>query len=94
MELPTVVVLLVLWLVGTTLLGSVALTLYLVGAYLLRPLAGPSFLVIVGVPSILRLEEVIVGTEGSGGEELDRQRSELLEWHAETTAAYDRLSHS
>jgi lipoteichoic acid synthase len=29
-----------------------------------------------------------------GGKELDRQRSELLEWHAETTAAYDRLSHS
>jgi hypothetical protein len=29
-----------------------------------------------------------------GGKELDRQRSELLKWHAETTAAYDRLSHS
>jgi lipoteichoic acid synthase len=29
-----------------------------------------------------------------GGKELDRQRSELLEWHADTTAAYDRLSHS
>jgi lipoteichoic acid synthase len=25
-----------------------------------------------------------------GGQELDRWRSELLEWHAETTAAYDR----
>jgi lipoteichoic acid synthase len=29
-----------------------------------------------------------------GGKELDRRRSELLEWHAETTAAYDRPSHS
>jgi lipoteichoic acid synthase len=29
-----------------------------------------------------------------GGKELHRRRSELLEWHAETTAAYDRPSHS
>jgi lipoteichoic acid synthase len=29
-----------------------------------------------------------------GGKELDRQRSELLEWHAETTAAYMRPSRS
>ena len=29
-----------------------------------------------------------------GGKELERWRSELLEWHAATTAAYDRSSHS
>ncbi len=29
-----------------------------------------------------------------GDKELHRRRSELLEWHAETTAAYDRPSHS
>jgi lipoteichoic acid synthase len=29
-----------------------------------------------------------------GDGELDRRRSELLKWHAETTAAYDRVSHS
>jgi hypothetical protein len=29
-----------------------------------------------------------------GGKELHRRRSELLEWHAETTAGYHRLSHS
>jgi len=29
-----------------------------------------------------------------GGKELDPRRSEVLEWHAETTAAYDRPSHS
>ncbi len=29
-----------------------------------------------------------------GGKELPRWRSELLGWHAETTAAYDRSSHS
>jgi len=29
-----------------------------------------------------------------GKEGLDQRRSELLEWHAETTAAYDRPSHS
>jgi hypothetical protein len=39
LELPVVVVL-VLWLVRATLLGSLALVLYLVGAYLVRALAG------------------------------------------------------
>ena len=29
-----------------------------------------------------------------GKEGLARRRTELLEWHAETTAAYDRSSHS
>jgi hypothetical protein len=40
LELPAVVVLAVLWIMGTALLGSIALVLYMTGAGLVRLVAG------------------------------------------------------
>ena len=40
LELPVVVVLAVLWIMGTALLGSITLVLYMTGAGLVRLVAG------------------------------------------------------